>query len=64
MARFVYLKESKTYLNLDHVTAVKLQEQRGQQHAELLLTGIDRPELVGGTDVGVIIEALNGDNIT
>jgi hypothetical protein len=59
MARFVFLKESKTYLNLEHVTAVKLQEQAGKQIAEVLLSGIDRPELVSGTDVNVIVLALS-----
>jgi hypothetical protein len=61
MARFLFLKEAKTYLNLDHVTAVKLQEQSGKQVAEVLLTGIDRPELVSGADVSVIILALGRD---
>ena len=59
MARFLFLKESKTYFNLDHVTAVKLQEQAGKEVAEVLFTGIDRPELVTGPDVGVITEALH-----
>ena len=58
MARFLFLKESKTYFNLDHVTAVKLQEQAGKEVAEVLFTGIDRPELVTGADVSVITEAL------
>lgn len=62
MARFVFLQESKTYLNLDQITAVKLQEQSGQQIAEVLLTGIDRPELVSGTDVNVVVLALSQDN--
>ncbi|HEY5742315.1 MAG TPA: hypothetical protein VIS99_07220 [Terrimicrobiaceae bacterium] len=62
MARFVFLKESKTYLNLDQITAVKLQEQSGQQIAEVLLTGIERPELVSGTDVNVVVLALSQDN--
>ena len=35
MARFLFLKESKTYFNLDHVTAVKLQEQAGKEVAEV-----------------------------
>ena len=39
MARFLFLKESKTYFNLDHVTAVKLQEQAGKEVAEVLFTG-------------------------
>ena len=51
MARFLFLKESKTYFNLEHVTAVKLQEQAGKEVAEVLFTGIDRPELVSGPDV-------------
>jgi hypothetical protein len=59
MARFLFLKESKTYFNLDHVTAVKLQEQAGKEVAEVLFTGIDRPELVTGADVRVITEALH-----
>ena len=59
MARFLFLKESKTYFNLDHVTAVKLQEQAGKEVAEVLFTGIDRPELVSGPDVSVITEALH-----
>jgi hypothetical protein len=59
MARFLFLKESKTYFNLDHVTAVKLQEQAGKEVAEVLFTGIDRPELVTGADVSVITEALH-----
>jgi hypothetical protein len=59
MARFLFLKESKTYFNLDHVAAVKLQEQAGKEVAEVLFTGIDRPELVTGPDVGVITEALH-----
>jgi hypothetical protein len=59
MARFLFLKESKTYFNLDHVTAVKLQEQAGKEVAEVLFTGIDRPELVSGTDVEIITEALH-----
>jgi hypothetical protein len=58
MARFLFLRESKTYFNLDHVTAVKLQEQAGKEVAEVLFTGIDRPELVTGADVSVITEAL------
>jgi hypothetical protein len=58
MARFLFLKESKTYFNLDHVTAVKLQEQAGKEVAEVLFTGIDRPELVSGSDVEIITEAL------
>jgi hypothetical protein len=59
MARFLFLKESKTYFNLDHVTAVKLQEQGGKEVAEVLFTGIDRPELVSGPDVEIITEALH-----
>ena len=59
MARFLFLKESKTYLNLDHVTAVKLQEQAEKRVAEVLLTGIDRPELISGTDVDIVILALS-----
>jgi hypothetical protein len=59
MARFLFLRESKTYFNLDHVTAVKLQEQAGKEIAEVLFTGIDRPELVTGADVSVITEALH-----
>jgi hypothetical protein len=59
MARFLFLRESKTYFNLDHVTAVKLQEQAGKEVAEVLFTGIDRPELVTGADVSVITEALH-----
>ena len=59
MARFLFLRESKTYFNLDHVTAVKLQEQAGKEVAEVLFTGIDRPELVTGADVRVITEALH-----
>jgi hypothetical protein len=59
MTRFLFLKESKTYLNLGHVTAVKLQEQSGKQVAEVLFTGIDRPELVSGVDVRAIILALD-----
>jgi hypothetical protein len=59
MARFLFLKESKTYFNLDHVTAVKLQEQAGKEVAEVLFTGIDRPELVSGPDVEIITEALH-----
>ena len=59
MARFLFLKESKTYFNLDHVTAVKLQEQAGKEVSEVLFTGIDRPELVTGADVSVITEALH-----
>ena len=59
MARFLFLKESKTYFNLDHVAAVKLQEQAGKEVAEVLFTGIDRPELVTGADVSVITEALH-----
>jgi hypothetical protein len=59
MARFLFLKESKTYFNLDHVTAVKLQEQAGKEVAEVLFTGIDRPELVSGADVEIITEALH-----
>jgi hypothetical protein len=58
MAKFVYLKESETYLNLDHVTAVKIQRESGQDRAELLLTGIDRPELLAGTDVEVLLLEL------
>ncbi len=61
MARFLFLKESKTYLNLDHVTAVKLQEQSGKQVAEVLFIGIDRPELVSGADVSAIMQALDKD---
>ena len=59
MARFLFLKESNTYFNLDHVTAVKLQEQGGKEVAEVFFTGIDRPELVSGPDVDVITEALH-----
>jgi hypothetical protein len=59
MARFLFLSESKTYFNLDHVAAVKLEEQAGKQVAEVLFTGIDRPELVSGTDVSVITQALD-----
>jgi hypothetical protein len=58
MAKFVYLKESETYLNLDHVTAVKIQKESGQDRAELLLAGIDRPELIAGTDVDVLLLEL------
>jgi hypothetical protein len=61
MARFLFLKESNTYFNLDHVTAVKLQEQGGKEVAEVLFTGIDRPELVSGADVDVITETLHKD---
>jgi hypothetical protein len=61
MARFLFLKESNTYFNLEHVTAVKLQEQAGKEVAEVLFTGIDRPELVTGADVSVITEALHED---
>jgi hypothetical protein len=59
MARFLFLKESKTYLNLDHVTAVKVQEQAEKRVAEVLLTGIDRPELISGSDVDIVILALS-----
>jgi hypothetical protein len=59
MAKFVYLKESKFYLNLDHVTAIKIQEESGQGHAEVLLAGIDTPEVIGGTDVDLLLQELN-----
>ena len=59
MARFLFLSESQTYFNLEHVTAVKLQGQGGKQVAEVLFTGIDRPELVSGSDVSVITQALD-----
>jgi hypothetical protein len=58
MARFLFLEESKTYLNLEHITAVKLQDQAGKQVAELLFTGIDRPELISGRDVDLVMLAL------
>lgn len=58
MARFLFLEESKTYLNLEHITAVKLQDQSGKQVAEVLFTGIDRPELISGRDVDLVMLAL------
>jgi hypothetical protein len=60
MARFLFLEESKTYLNLEHITAVKLQDQSGKQVAEVLFTGIDRPELISGRDVDLVMLALKG----
>ncbi|HVQ20774.1 MAG TPA: hypothetical protein VMS23_06990 [Terrimicrobiaceae bacterium] len=59
MPKFVYLTQSKTYLNLDHVTAVKVQKESGQDRAEVLLAGIDRPELISDTDVELLLVELN-----
>ena len=50
MARFLFLKESNTYFNLDHVTAVKLQEQGGKEVAEVLFTGIDTRSRASGAE--------------
>ncbi|HEY5704240.1 MAG TPA: hypothetical protein VIS96_01555 [Terrimicrobiaceae bacterium] len=59
MAKFVYLEESKVYLNLDHVTAVKFQTEAGKTRAEVILAGIDRPELISGADVDLLLLELN-----
>ena len=59
MPKFVYLTQSKTYLNLDHVILVKVQKESGQDRAEVLLAGIDRPELISDTDVELLLVELN-----
>jgi hypothetical protein len=60
MAKFVYLKESKNYLNLDQVATVKIQEESSQgRAAEVLLAGIERPEIIAGGDVDALLLELN-----